>query len=187
VQSEDIRLDCSFRILAVYIDRHAESLCDFRNTSADAAVSDDSQRTAGKLDNRLFDESKVNGILPFMFVYKARVKPNIVCNFQNQRKGMLCNGLRRICRNIADCDAAFFRRSNVDIIISGRRNPDKFQVRAGIHDFFRDFDFGSEECNFGRADGVDYILLRDSVVCRQIAQRSKLCPFQVVKMNRVSV
>ena len=139
MQRENIGFDRRFRIAAVNIDRHAERLCDFSNALADCSVSDDSERTSGKLQNRFFYESIILGIFPSVLVDQAGIESDIIRHFKYECKGMLSHGFRRVGRDIADRDAFFLGGSDIDVVVTGSRHADEFKVRTCIHDFTRNF------------------------------------------------
>ena len=110
----------------------------------------------------------------------------MVADLQQQSKGQLRNGIGAVPRHVADDNAAPPRRSDIHNVAAGRQDADEPQVRRRIQKLGAERRLVGED-DFGVSDPRGRLAGSGTVIDRQFAQRGKLLPGEIARIQGETV
>ena len=180
---------CLVRIQIVRQHVHAKRLCDAAFGLTDAAKTNDADRFALELDERIVPVAPVGVIGPVARVDRLAVMADVVADLEQQGNRELADGGGAIGRDVADGNPLFLRVIVVDNVVARGQNRNQFDIRALVNCFLRDgglvhdHDLGVSNAlgNEGR------LLISRAVINRNFAQCFKPFPAQISGVFGVAV
>ena len=119
-------------------------------------------------------------------MYLRVIRGNMIQAFQQKRRRVLGNRLRRISRCIRHDNAAPFRFFDIYNIKPRRRHADIAKRRTGFHDFPRDDDLIGQY-DFRVADSLNRLLGRRPFVNRHVAKLIQRIVIQLIRAKGVRI
>lgn len=119
-------------------------------------------------------------------MYLLIIRGNMIQAFQQKRRRVLGNRLRRISRCIRHDNAAPFRFLDIYNIKPRRRHADIAKRRTGFHDFPRDDDLIGQY-DFRVADSLNRLLGRRPFVNRHAAKLIQRIVIQLIRAKGILI
>ena len=112
---------------------HTECPTHIRYASSEGAVADDAKRLPGEFADRVIERGEGIAALPGAGIDHGLITVELSCQRQNQGEHMLDNSRSTVITYVRDCDTARSCRCDIDIIATGRRQNDEFQLPIRLH------------------------------------------------------
>ena len=165
---------------------HTEGKRHGRNGFADRTEPEDAERFPLQLTRRKGEIGEGFCIFPISVCHGACVIVRAGSEMQNQREGMLCDGVRGIAGHVANANTSLLCRLDVDIIVARRKKTDEFQLGTSRHHPFGDLRLVNDH-SVAVADGGNDLLGGQNVKITNLSDRLQRSKGNIAVCDRTAV